>query len=901
MEDKTKIIEELKRKNHQLERDNKLLNTINATSEKLRNTYEKEKDLQYLYNDLLLVHCPNMIFLLNDQLRLVLKSNPCDELLKYTDMDDLRNLPFKEIFSVRVDTDWIDKVYTDNKKILNSTQSLKYDDTINLSDGEFMHVQITINPIIDDKENCIGTILTINDVTDLIESNMKAEEAAKSKSNFLANMSHEIRTPMNAVKGLSELLSLTELNGLQRNYVDNIINSANSLLSIINDVLDFSKIDANKIELIKGPFNLSEMISSVANMVSMRAENKDLEMIINVDPNLPTVINGDDVRIKQIITNILSNAVKYTAIGSVELRLNLENENGIDWLKCEIEDTGIGIKEDDLQYLFDAFARADHTKNRNIAGTGLGLAISKQLANAMGGEIWVESEYGVGSTFGFKIPTKVIDSTPIAKVNHPEKIKVLTALGVKYSESLILILDALGIAHDEYNDKTTDDVMNKFTHYIIDESIHENLSQKINKDEKIPQAIVKDMRHAMDLNSDFNTVLYLPLYVVDVVSFLNGINEKDKNSKIVSEDDLKVENAKVLVVDDNEINLIVSGEMLATFDTEIKTAINGYDAIEMCKSEKFDLIFMDHMMPGIDGIETTKRIRNEEGPNKLTPIIALTANVINDMKSKYIQSGMNDFIGKPIEFSDLNRVLKNWLPKEKIQFDNSVYITGKKSDDESENTMSPDVLVASLDNFGLYTTDVLKEMSGNFDGYIDRMEQANTKLGNIVSKLKNEVQNEAWTDFIKDILDLRNILYGIGARDCAGRARNLAIAARDGNIPYIHGDFFSLMGNMYMLDKKLDAIVSVGRGGSMEENPLNTSQYLHGVMEKLGRAIVKSNAVEAMSELENAASFSLNKDLDMGLKEIKKDLEKGDFNSAQVHHSDAFDLFVQNVIIENKE
>lgn len=526
-------------------------------------------------NKTLLSYCPNMILQFDENLKLQAYNKPYKKLLKQTNEDNLTNLPLNEIFSAQVEAAWIKRLNDANLKTLNNKEIQNFDDSIKIDDEIIMHVQIAIHPILNDDKECVGTVITLSDITELIESNQKAEAAAQSKSNFLANMSHEIRTPMNAVKGLSELLSLTELNGLQRNYVDNIINSANSLLSIINDVLDFSKIDANKTELIKGPFSLSDMISNVANMVSMRAEDKDIEMILDIDPNLPKSINGDDVRIKQIFTNLLSNAVKYTNEGSVKLSIRLEQNNKTDWLKCQVADTGVGIKEEDMDSLFDSFARADLKKNRDISGAGLGLAISKRLVDAMGGNIWVESEYGKGSTFGFVIPVSIIDKSPIAKVSSPEKIKLMTVVSEANKTILENMLYDLNVSYTEYSDSTSDEEIKNFTHCIIDESIQLGTFTKITKLNSCPIATIKDMRNAMDLKGDKSTILYLPLFIVDVAKFINDSTETSLNTNNSNAGSVKVENVKALIVDDNDINLVVSGEMLSAFNATVHTAESG--------------------------------------------------------------------------------------------------------------------------------------------------------------------------------------------------------------------------------------------------------------------------------------------------------------------------------------
>lgn len=465
-------VKKLRRKVKQLERDNRMLVVMNQNAEQLRQSYEAEKNLQYLYNDLLLKSCPNMIFLFNEQLRFVICSSACLPFLSRDTRADLVNLPFTEVFSDTLEPEWVSKVYQQNQQVLIDRQTCSYDDMFIISGDREVHVKVSISPILDDAGQCRGTVLTVDDVTEFVIARQQVEQASASKSSFLANMSHEIRTPMNAIKGLSELLALTDLNRIQRNYVKNVISATNTLLGIINDVLDFSKIDAKKIEFIEGDYQLAGLITGVCNVVNVRAAEKELVLTIDVDPALPVSLMGDEVRIKQILTNILSNAVKYTNQGYVRVYMRMEQSENQTWLVCEVEDSGIGIAEDEIAGVFDSFSRADLHKNRNINGTGLGLAISKQLSIAMGGDIWVNSVYGKGSTFGFRIPQKVVDERPIAAVPDKEHRLVLLLGDSIYIEEARTQLAALGVSCIHLLAEESDQpVLGGVTHCIADETI----------------------------------------------------------------------------------------------------------------------------------------------------------------------------------------------------------------------------------------------------------------------------------------------------------------------------------------------------------------------------------------------------------------------------------------------
>lgn len=887
-------IDELSRQVKQLERDNQMLSVINRNTEQLRRAYEAEKKLQYLYNDLLLKNCPNMLFLFNENLCFVTCSVSCDPLLCDCGQLNLINRPFRAVFSEKLKDDWVEKVFEHNSYVLKTHEQCRYDDTVVFSDGEYIHVQITISPIIDENKNCRGTLMSVNNVTELIETKRHAEETAHSKSNFLANMSHEIRTPMNAVKGLSELLSRTELNSLQRNYVRNIISSSNSLLGIINDVLDFSKIDANKIELTEEPYDLAEMVTSVCNIVNMRADGKKLSFTVDAPPTLPSCLIGDDVRIKQIITNLLSNAVKYTNEGYVRLIVRTETHGNSLYLVCSVEDSGIGIHKNDIPTLFEAFSRADLHTNRNIVGTGLGLTISKQLAIVMGGDLWVDSVYGKGSSFTFCIPQKVKNPAPIAEVFGRKEKRVLVLRTQSRKHNLCEMLDLLGVGYDTIisDDTNPDRVLathqSSYTHCIYEDTFPPSLVSSIrSKITACHFAAIKDIHNVALVADDNDVPLYFPLFISELAKFLNANNDDSLNNRAdTAKNDKKTGiEATALIVDDNEINLIVGEEMLHSFGITVFRAESGKRALELCDTQKFDLIFMDHMMPEMDGIQTTHMIRAGQGENKSTPIIALTANVVNNMQNYYLNCGMDDFIGKPVEFSDIGRVLDKWLPhqerNQKIERAEPVSATNCLFKVDTSK------LIKAMDSTGLCASEVLRELNGDFKRYVSRIENLWKILNKLTDTLCCEVEEERWDAFSRDILTLRSFLFSIGARDSALHARQLAAAANKRDICYMNNEFCIFTGNMFLLEQKLSVIIPMAKGESISEVMLGDRNLLSKCLKKIGIALSQCNMTEAMEQIEKVAAYSLDKNLDKSINLIYTSVQNGEFDKAVALHSDA--------------
>ena len=687
IDDALREIEALRRSMKRRERDNRMLMRLNENSERLRQVYEREREIQYLYNDLLLAHTPNMVFLFNEELEYVLGSRASERLTGHNHRH-LLHRPLPLVFSATVDGIWVEKICLTNIQVLRDLKQVEFNDTIDIGTDEHMHVSITVGPILDDSGTCRGTIMSITDVSELVQARHRAEAAAESKSSFLANMSHEIRTPMNAIKGLSELLSLTILNQTQQNYVKNIVGSANSLIGIINDVLDFSKIDANKIEFVPVSYSLHKLLSELCGVIGLRAEEKGLALYLDIDPKLPSRLIGDDSRIKQILLNLLSNAVKYTPEGHVLFKVGVEPlPNGRVNLICAVRDTGIGIKENDAALLFDVYSRVDRRVNRSIQGTGLGLAISKRLAEAMGGDVILSSVYGQGSVFTLSLPQIVDDDVPLACVDTPDEVHVLLLGSGPRLANTSTMLDALKVKATVIEcddtgkcDSSQADALQplaggnerpNFTHCIYPDTVDEQIVAALRT--RLPNcrfAMLRSIIHSMDDPGRHDSNLFNPLLVTELSKFLNRsgrrTNRISKPGETNSIPVLRVRNVAALVVDDNRINLMVCERMLELYGVSVTTASGGEEALELCRDNKFDILFVDHMMPGIDGVEVTGEIRNHPGPNRESPIVALTANVVNDMRSYYIECGMDDFVGKPIDRAELTRVLIRWLPDEKI-------------------------------------------------------------------------------------------------------------------------------------------------------------------------------------------------------------------------------------------
>lgn len=512
-----------------------------------------------------------------------------------------------------------------------------------------------------------------NMMEQLKEAKLRAEEANESKSNFLSNMSHEIRTPMNAIVGMTEILLRSDLSEQDRGYLMNIKNSGASLLTIINDILDFSKIESGKLEIIEEEYEPMSILSDLSMIFLNRIGDKPIELIFDIDKDLPNRLYGDSIRIRQVIINIANNAIKFTEAGYVRLTIKMTRMAEADMvdLAISIRDSGQGIKPDDLKKLFGSFQQVDTKKNRNKEGTGLGLAISKQLVENMGGQIGVKSEYGKGSEFYFNIPQRVIGSQIAAVIKEEaivhEPMVVSGLMGdQRLLEQMKHMAEGYGLRYvDCYQARDNGD---KVDFFFVDEGVYRDLKENIEKHFVANGTELCVLQNPMRENvwNEQVTVVNKPLYTLNFCQVINH----ETTAVFVETDNVMnfvAPQAQILIVDDNEMNLKVARGLLQPLQMNIDTASSGKQAIEMVQEKRYHIVFMDHMMPVMDGVETTQNIRKlaDEYIQNM-PIIALTANAVMGAREIFKEAGMNDFVAKPIELKDICSKIRAWLPNELV-------------------------------------------------------------------------------------------------------------------------------------------------------------------------------------------------------------------------------------------
>jgi signal transduction histidine kinase/CheY-like chemotaxis protein/HPt (histidine-containing phosphotransfer) domain-containing protein len=520
-----------------------------------------------------------------------------------------------------------------------------------------------------------------------------AEAANAAKSQFLANMSHEIRTPMNGVLGMAELLLGTDLTQKQRRFVEIVHKSGETLLSVINDILDFSKIEAGRFELEKIDFDLHKTIEDTVELFAEPAQSKGLEFALHIGPDVPEAVNGDPTRLRQVLGNLIGNAVKFTAKGEIAVSLNMDNTTSSPRIRFAIRDTGIGIRKEAIPMLFHAFSQADGSTTRKYGGTGLGLAISKQLVELMGGEIEVQTQAGQGTTFSFSLPLQTAKNL---KPFSPAESLILSGLKLlivednqtsadilkDYTQSWGMVVDmapnalsALELLRKAPGNKPVFDLI------IIDVNMIGmnglELVQRIKADPllaQIPLIVVTSTQFmgeaAEAQKSGIFSYLIKPIRKAELQqcllnaltqeTYLPAANTKDTDLNKSTSNKL---NARILLAEDNPVNQNVAQYMLQGFGCTVDIAGTGQEALQAVFKERYDLVLMDCMMPVMDGYAATAEIRKRQKDGLLPsfPIIALTANAIEGDREKCLIAGMDDYLAKPFNAKTLLRVIKSWL------------------------------------------------------------------------------------------------------------------------------------------------------------------------------------------------------------------------------------------------
>lgn len=530
----------------------------------------------------------------------------------------------------------------------------------NKKNGGYFYIDVTIVKIADPSDNSLEYISIGNDVTKLIDARLEAQKASQAKEYFLSNMSHEIRTPLNAILGFVNLLIDQELSKQQRKYLEIILNSGENLLSIINDILDFSKLRSGEFTIEPRIFSVHNEISHTLELFVASANSKDITITSFIDPTIPKELYADSLRIKQILSNFLSNAIKFTKIGG---HVHVEASCKDNTLKVSVADNGIGIAPEDMNNIFSAFTQAGRWEIENVQGTGLGLSICHQLSDLMGGSVHVSSVIGEGSTFWVEIPVD-IHNAECQMFNDIEEIKFLktvfyakeiqkdyrTDSFLKYARMFNLKIEQVDTLDDDYD-----------IAIFLDDTVEDDIKEKILGSDKKFIALTSRPSDKYESYAHISSVCF-PLYCSKIKSMFEELLRQDQYYAHQKQGGVQF-GGHVLIAEDNEANQELIKILLGKYGLTFDIASNGVEAVKLYKANSYDLVLMDEQMPVMNGNEAVQAIIKYEKENSLkhTPVSALTANVIKGAKERGLKSGFDSFLGKPIVIGELERVFFNYL------------------------------------------------------------------------------------------------------------------------------------------------------------------------------------------------------------------------------------------------
>jgi signal transduction histidine kinase/ABC-type amino acid transport substrate-binding protein/CheY-like chemotaxis protein/HPt (histidine-containing phosphotransfer) domain-containing protein len=652
------------------------------------------------------------------------------------------------------------------------------------------------------------------DVTELINAKDEAIQGNRSKSAFLAHMSHEIRTPMNAILGMAELAIREDDPEAVKEHLLMVKQSGSNLLSIINDILDFSRIEAGSIKLIPNSYMISTLLNDVINVIRMRIIDSSIRFAVNSDSNIPNVLIGDEVRMRQILINLLGNAVKYTEKGFVTLAVlyELVSRDTIN-LILEIADSGRGIKPEHIGILFDEYIQIGTEAKSEIEGVGLGLTITKNLVDAMGGEITVESEFGKGSKFTVKIPQKIADFEKLAAIENPQEKKVLVyeRRGI-YANSIHWLIDNMGgnctIASDT---RSLERIIKKesFSFIFTSFTLYKKCKDTFNMYKNNARIILLSEFGEKPPDKGLS-VLAMPVFSRSVANIMNNVSD----SYLYSDIDEVVarftaQSANILIVDDINTNLRVAKGLMMPYKMQIDLCNSGMEAIEAVKIKDYDIVFMDHRMPGMDGVKTLGHIRalteTETNPDKYKnlPIVALTANAVEGMSEMFLESGFDAFLSKPINTIELNTILEKYIPKRKQKY-LSQSSSMKNTAVSAETNKNDEVLIIE----GLNVKKGLAISANSLDYYLETLVTFTEDGYERIKMLKNCVADENTVDYTTHVHALKSAAASIGAENLADFAATLETAGKQENLNFIKSRNDDFIDELELMLEKINSAVS---------------------------------------------------------------------------------------------
>jgi signal transduction histidine kinase/CheY-like chemotaxis protein len=705
-----------------------------------------EKTKQEIFLDRLMKNSPDAILIFDAEGRFI---DCTDAFLKQAGIagfDQIRGRLFSEVLADLLGASQTAELAGIFTRSMLQRKNISPDNTISFgNEDDRRSYTVRFTPMIDADDKTIGCMAMFHDLTEYLQAR-RAEAASQAKSAFLANISHEIRTPLNAVIGLSEIELQNSLPVSTHNNIETIYRSGTTLLGIINDILDISKIESGKFEINPAVYDFSNLISDTIHLNIVRIASKPIIFEPQISEDIPAKLYGDEIRIKQILNNILSNAFKYTSKGKVRLKITCERHANDAWMEYVVSDTGIGIKKEDIENIFTEYRQLDTNTNRKIEGTGLGLSICKNLVSLMEGTIDVESEYGMGSVFTVRIRQKIEDPSPI---------------GIETAQNLK-------------------------TFRLMDSHTAKNLSRT-----KMPYG-------------------------------------------------------KILIVDDVITNLDVAKGLMAPYELTIHTASSGKRAIEMIREEKttYDAIFMDHMMPDMDGIETVRIIRGEIGTEyaRNVPVIALTANALVDNENMFLENGFQGYISKPIDVVKLDALLNKWILGKRRE------ATEQYAGEETISDSSARSIADEFQIDGLAISSGISRFGGE-ELYLKVLHSYVTNTPPLLDKARG-VDEKSLSEYAVMIHGIKGACAGISADAAERAAQELEFAAKRGDIDAVRAQNGPFIQIAEKLIADISAMLKTASSSPAKEHRSAPDKAALKKMLECCRRYDVTGMEEAMSEIE---------------------------------------------------
>lgn len=732
----------------------------------------------------------------------------------------------------------------------------------------------------------------VNDA--LLETIGELQDAEHSKDDFLTNVSHEIRTPINTICGMSEVVLREDIPAKTREDVFNIQAAGRNLFSVVSDILDFSELQSGKMQLVEETYNITSTLNDIINMAMARKNQKHIELIVDCDANIPCGLFGDEQKIRRVIMNLVNNAIKFTDDGCVSIIVGCRKTNYGANLSVTVKDTGIGMKEESLERLFTSFSQVDTRRNRQEGGIGLGLAISQAIVDMMGGFITVRSEFGKGSELQFVVPQKVVDETPITSVHNKENLNVavyidmeqfeLLAIRDEYTRNITHMYTQLGVAchmcrnlaelKRRVSREDFSHIFISFVEYQEDTAYFDELSLHTKL------ILVIDRPDEAKISNPHLLRLYKPFYILPIVMMLNGekvVQGMDDNN--YHKDKFIAPDAHILIVDDNLMNIKVVEGLLKPYQIHVTTAVSGPEALEKIESMDYDFVFMDHMMPEMDGIETLHRIRQKRGMYfSKVPIIALTANAVAGTREMFLEEGFQDFVAKPVETSVLQRVLKRTLPEHKIiLLENEADIEAREEPMREEQNEA--LVIGDLDiNKGL-------TFCGSEENYFEILRMHCMEGEENKEKISHFYEEKDWKNYTILVHALKSSMMSIGAAVLSQMAKGLEQAGKEENAGFIADHHDAMM-------EEYDRVLTLIRqnkqiwpdGGEevpAEDLPELTDEAFDDLVKDFEKAVYTLKVENVRSVLNQLQQYSYHgHSLKALLESLEEKVEMSDFMSA---------------------